>query len=155
MKLNDFSIQLVKYCIYVSFSIDFVPKSNMKTSFQHKTYLLSNCRIDLNFKTASKKPQVRYLYTIISFLIQNYWVTLQWKYFVIRQKSPKIIDEDKFRFDTFKMISWSYLKRLFRIPDGVVTLSNIQYFTNWIEKSFSFIPISKYFSVKCLKSEWG
>ena len=26
-----------------------------------------------------------------------------------------------------------------------------QYFTNWIEKSFSFIPISKYFSVKCLK----
>ena len=30
--------------------------------------------------------------------------------------------------------------------------SPIQYFTNWIEKSFSFIPISKYFSVKCLKS---
>jgi hypothetical protein len=28
----------------------------------------------------------------------------------------------------------------------------IQYFTNWIDKSFSFIPISKYFSVKCLKS---
>ena len=27
-----------------------------------------------------------------------------------------------------------------------------QYFTNWIEKSSSFIPISKYFSVKCLKS---
>jgi N-methylhydantoinase A/oxoprolinase/acetone carboxylase beta subunit len=31
-------------------------------------------------------------------------------------------------------------------------LALIQYFTNWIEKSFSFIPISKYFSVKCLKS---
>jgi len=28
----------------------------------------------------------------------------------------------------------------------------VQYFTNWIEKSFSFILISKYFSVKCLKS---
>jgi predicted transcriptional regulator len=28
----------------------------------------------------------------------------------------------------------------------------MQYFTNWIEKSSSFIPISKYFSVKCLKS---
>jgi predicted PurR-regulated permease PerM len=28
----------------------------------------------------------------------------------------------------------------------------LQYFTNWIEKSSSFIPISKYFSVKCLKS---
>jgi len=30
--------------------------------------------------------------------------------------------------------------------------SNIQYFTNWIRKSSSFIPISKYFTVKCLKS---
>jgi Cu+-exporting ATPase len=28
----------------------------------------------------------------------------------------------------------------------------IQYFTNWIRKSSSFILISKYFSVKCLKS---
>jgi len=28
----------------------------------------------------------------------------------------------------------------------------IQYFTNWIRKSSSFIPISKYFFVKCLKS---
>ena len=28
----------------------------------------------------------------------------------------------------------------------------VQYFTNWIRKSSSFIPISKYFSVKCLKS---
>ena len=28
----------------------------------------------------------------------------------------------------------------------------LQYFTNWIRKSSSFIPISKYFSVKCLKS---
>jgi len=27
-----------------------------------------------------------------------------------------------------------------------------QYFTSWIRKSSSFIPISKYFSVKCLKS---
>ena len=27
-----------------------------------------------------------------------------------------------------------------------------QYFTNWIRKSSGFIPISKYFSVKCLKS---
>ena len=30
--------------------------------------------------------------------------------------------------------------------------AHLQYFTNWIRKSSSFIPISKYFSVKCLKS---
>jgi len=33
-----------------------------------------------------------------------------------------------------------------------LVLMLIQYFTNWIGKSSSFIPISKYFSVKCLKS---
>ena len=31
-------------------------------------------------------------------------------------------------------------------------MQEVQYFTNWIRKSSSFIPISKYFSVKCLKS---
>ena len=31
-------------------------------------------------------------------------------------------------------------------------VDRVQYFTNWIRKSSSFIPISKYFSVKCLKS---
>ena len=42
-----------------------------------------------------------------------------------------------------------------RIPSDlliVMGLVLLQYFTNWIEKSFSFIPISKYFSIKCLKS---
>src|SRR5664280_1866935 len=32
------------------------------------------------------------------------------------------------------------------------TSNQFHYFTNWIRKSSSFIPISKYFSVKCLKS---
>ena len=34
----------------------------------------------------------------------------------------------------------------------ILTIVSVQYFTNWIRKSSSFIPISKYFSVKCLKS---
>jgi len=33
-----------------------------------------------------------------------------------------------------------------------IRCDRVHYFTNWIEKSFSFIPISKYFPVKCLKS---
>jgi len=34
---------------------------------------------------------------------------------------------------------------------ALFSLFLLQYFTNWIRKSSSFIPISKYFSVKCLK----
>jgi hypothetical protein len=39
-----------------------------------------------------------------------------------------------------------------RCLPNVIASGYLQYFTNWIEKSSSFIPISKYFSVKCLKS---
>ena len=38
------------------------------------------------------------------------------------------------------------------IEEMVEKADLVQYFTNWIRKSSSFIPISKYFSVKCLKS---
>ena len=113
-----------------AFSVSgFTDPKKVSKMYERRFSIESSYRIRNTSKprTSSKKPHVRYLYTIISFLIQNYWVTLQWKYFVIRQKGPKIIDEDKFRFDTFKMISWSYLKKLFRIPDGVITLSNITY----------------------------
>src|SRR5665647_2327649 len=41
------------------------------------------------------------------------------------------------------------------LNDGKPEDKGWQYFTNWIRKSSSFIPISKYFSVKCLKSLWA
>src|SRR5665811_1644151 len=43
---------------------------------------------------------------------------------------------------------WDEVKNHVKPEEGF----RIQYFTNWIRKSSSFIPISKYFSVKCLKS---
>ena len=45
-----------------------------------------------------------------------------------------------------------YNKILFVGTTGAGKSTLLQYFTNWIRKSSSFIPISKYFSVKCLKS---
>jgi chromosome partitioning protein len=43
------------------------------------------------------------------------------------------------------------IKDLFQGMPITEVISPSQYFTNWIRKSSSFIPISKYFSVKCLK----
>jgi transposase len=53
----------------------------------------------------------------------------------------KEFPQAKITFDKFHVMK--------AMNEGV---NEVQYFTNWIEKSFSFIPISKYFSVKCLKS---
>jgi hypothetical protein len=52
--------------------------------------------------------------------------------------------------DTDPKLIPSKIAYLFIGPRTV--LHQLQYFTNWIRKSSSFIPISKYFSVKCLKS---
>lgn len=78
-------------------------------------------------RTSSKKPQVRYLYTVISFLVQNCWIISQWKYFVKRKPGPKTIDADKFRFDAFKILVWKHFEELFQVPNGVTILSNIVY----------------------------
>jgi len=104
------------------------PKTVSKT-YKRRFSIESSYRIRNTSKprTSSKKPQVRYLYTIISFLVQNCWIILQWKYFVKRQTGPKTIDDDKFRFDTFKLIVWNYFEKLFQVPNGVTTLSNITY----------------------------
>jgi len=52
-----------------------------------------------------------------------------------------------------RQIKWSRKGREIKIYEAVKkVIILLQYFTNWIRKSSSFIPISKYFSVKCLKS---
>jgi hypothetical protein len=68
--------------------------------------------------------------------------TSQQKYTFTQSKvNPTVFGND---LRLIQIIITSYIQRI----DAIL----IQYFTNWIEKSFSFIPISKYFSVKCLKS---
>jgi len=58
------------------------------------------------------------------------------------------------KFDSENALKYSYLMSVPAVlgAEIVLQIMYIQYFTNWIRKSSSFIPISKYFSVKCLKS---
>jgi len=104
------------------------PKIVSKT-YKRRFSIESSYRIRNTSKprTSSKKPQVRYLYTVISFLVQNCWIISQWKYFVKRRPGPKTIDDDKFRFDTFKILVWRHFEELFQVPNGVTVLSNIMY----------------------------
>jgi len=56
-----------------------------------------------------------------------------------------------------RLLEWSEEELIGKGRDVIIDLDSalsilLQYFTNWIRKSSSFIPISKYFSVKCLKS---
>jgi len=52
-------------------------------------------------KTSSKNANIRYFYTLISFLLKKIWLYLQEKNFTVVKRSPQVIDEDKFRFEMF------------------------------------------------------
>jgi putative transposase len=66
-------------------------------------------------KTSTKNAEIRYFYTLVSFLLKNIWPYLQKKHFVIVKRGPKVIDEDKFRFDMFIILIEEWLRKKLRV----------------------------------------
>jgi putative transposase len=66
-------------------------------------------------KTSTKNAEIRYFYTLVSFLLKNIWLYLQKKHFVIVKRGPKVIDEDKFRFDMFITLIEEWLRKKLRV----------------------------------------
>ena len=66
-------------------------------------------------KTSTKSADIRYFYTLISFLLKNIWLYLQKKHFTIVKRGPQIVDEDKFRFDMFILLVEEWLKRKLKV----------------------------------------
>jgi putative transposase len=66
-------------------------------------------------KTSSKSVTFRYLLTIISFLLNNVWVALQRVYFSRQQRGPISVNEDRFRFDLFRILIWDVIRKTLKI----------------------------------------
>ena len=66
-------------------------------------------------KTSTKNAEIRYFYTLISFLLKNIWLYLQKKHFTIVNRGPQVIDEDKFRFELFILLIEEWLRRKLRV----------------------------------------
>jgi len=62
-------------------------------------------------RTSSKNANIRYFYALISFLLKNIWLHLQKKHFTIVKRGPHVVDEDKFRFDTFIILIDEWLRK--------------------------------------------
>jgi putative transposase len=73
-------------------------------------------------KTSSRNVVLRYLLTIISFLLKNIWVSLQWIFFSKVQRGPRTIDEDLFQFDLFRLLVWEGLREKLKFVLGVPVL---------------------------------
>lgn len=100
--------------VYVCYGIS-MSYNNIYNLYRHRfvieaAYRIANISM---LKTSSRNPAVRYLCMIISFIIQNIWRLLRVKHFVKKQRGPKVIDEDEFRYDLFiSLLEHALNKRL-------------------------------------------
>ena len=66
-------------------------------------------------KTSTKNATIRYFYTLIFFLLKNVWLYLQKKHFTIVKRGPRVIDEDKFRFEMFILLIEEWLRQKLKV----------------------------------------
>ena len=55
-------------------------------------------------KMSTKNSEIRYFYTLVSFLLKNILLYLQKKHFMIVKRDPQVVDADKFRFEVFLIL---------------------------------------------------
>ena len=73
-------------------------------------------------KTSSRNVVIRYLLTIILFLLKNVWVSLQWIFFSRVRRGPRTIDDDLFRFDFFRLFVREGMRKKLKFVTFVTVL---------------------------------
>ena len=101
---------------FVVFGVKWSPRK-VSTVYRRRFAIESSYRMRniVKPKTSTKNPEIRYFYTLVSLLLKNIWLYLQKKHFVIVKRGPKVIDEDKFRFDMFIILIEEWLRKKLRV----------------------------------------
>ena len=87
----------MKHHAFVVFGVSASPRY-IREVYRHRFAIESTYRIR-NIprpKTTSKMPNIRYFYSLIASLIQNYWVSIKWNHFSSIQRGPKVVKDDLF-----------------------------------------------------------
>ncbi|MFA4849864.1 MAG: hypothetical protein WC626_09075 [Methanoregula sp.] len=108
---------------YVVHGIDWKPRRVYQVC-KNRFAIESSYRIRnlVKANTSSWNIVLRYLLTIISFLLKNIWVALQWKFFSNVQRGPRTIDQDLFQFDLFQLLVWDGLRKKLKFVSVVSVL---------------------------------
>jgi putative transposase len=101
---------------FVVFGVKWSPRK-ISTVYRRRFAIESSYRMRniVKPKTSTKNANIRYFYTLISFLLKNVWLYLQKKHFTIIKRGPQVIDEDKFRFEMFILLIEEWLRRKLRV----------------------------------------
>jgi len=101
---------------FVVFGVKWSPRK-VSTVYRRRFAIESSYRMRniVKPKTSTKNAEIRYFYTLVSFLLKNIWLYLQKKHFTIVKRGPQVIDEDKFRFDMFVLLIEEWLRRKLKV----------------------------------------
>jgi putative transposase len=101
---------------FVVFGINWTPRK-VSTVYRRRFAIESSYRMRniVKPKTSTKNAEIRYFYTLVSFLLKNIWLYLQKKHFTIVNRGPQVIDEDKFRFEMFILLIEEWLRRKLKV----------------------------------------
>jgi len=108
---------------YVVYGIDWKPRK-VQLTYKKRFAIESSYRMRniVKAKTSSRNVVIRYLLTIISFLLKNIWVSLQGMFFSRVRQGPRTIDEDLFRFDLFRLFVWEGIRKKLKLVTFVEVL---------------------------------
>ena len=108
---------------YVVYGIDWKPRK-VHLIYKKRFAIESSYRMRniVKARTSSRNVVIRFLLTIISFLLKNIWVALQWMFFSKVQRGPRMIDEDLFRFDFFRLFVWEGIRKKLKFITFVAIL---------------------------------
>jgi putative transposase len=111
---------------YVVYGIDWKPRRVYRV-YKNRFAIESSYRMRniVKARTSTRNVVLRYLLTIISFLLKNIWVSLQWMFFSKVQRGPRTIDEDLFRFDLFRLFVWEGLRKKLKFVTVVSVLRSL------------------------------
>lgn len=74
--------------------------------------------------TTSRNHTLRFLFAIISFLMENVWIVLHWLYFIPFPRGPRKVDSDRFRFELFRILIWAGIRKFLK---GVSEIAVLRY----------------------------
>jgi len=101
---------------FVVYGIKWSPRK-VSTVYRRRFAIESSYRMRniVKPKTSTKNAEIRYFYTLVSFLLKNIWLFLQKKHFTIVKRGPQVVDEDKFRFEMFIILIEEWLRKKLRV----------------------------------------
>lgn len=108
-------VRVTKKYLFAYYGLSWSVKK-ISRKYEHRFSIEATYRIrnDVKPRTSTRNPVIRYLFALISFVIENVWVAIQNTHFIKIQRGPKVIDEDKFRLECFRVLVNSRLRGILK-----------------------------------------